>query len=148
MADGREINSALEARVDAVLAEALPAVELLELTVSGEMMRVVVDHPDGVDHGVCSDVTRALDRAGLLQDYGAEVWSPGPEPPLRTLDHYRAVIGRRVRVRLDGSTGSRSCTGELAAVEDDLLRIVVAGRPVEIPWPSVRRGRALEESPA
>ena len=93
--------------------EGMPEVDLLELSVlpaQGGTLRLVVDHPDGVDHGVCADVTRALDRAGLLDDYGAEVWSPGPEPPLRTPEHFRRAVGRRVKVRAEAADGRRSFT--------------------------------------
>ena len=57
----------IERRVVGALAEGMPEVDLLELSVlpaQGGTLRLVVDHPDGVDHGVCADVTRALDRGG------------------------------------------------------------------------------------
>ncbi|MBY0395606.1 MAG: ribosome maturation factor RimP, partial [Thermoleophilia bacterium] len=94
---------AIERRVESRLAAAVPDVDLLELTLAGGreagMLRLVVDHPEGVDHDLCVAVTRALEEDGLLDEYGVEVWSPGPEPPLRTPEHFRRAVGRRVRVR-------------------------------------------------
>ncbi len=144
---GRRIDAqALERRVERELADRLPAVDLLEFTVDGEMFRLVVDHPDGVTHDVCAEVTHALGDAGLLDDHGAEVWSPGPEPPLRTPDHFRAAIGHRVKVRVDAGAGRSSHTGTLRGVDDAGVRIEASdGRVVEVPFDTIRRARMLEE---
>jgi ribosome maturation factor RimP len=139
----------IEARVETALAERLPEVDLLELTVlatGGGMLRLVVDHPDGVDHEVCATVTRVLDEAGLLEEYGAEVWSPGPEPPLRRPEHFRRVAGHVVRVRADLPTGPRTVTGTLVEADDASLRVRVADEVVEIPLDRVRRANAVEEA--
>lgn len=141
-------NDEIERRVETALAAALPQVELLELTVlaaQGGMLRLVVDHPDGVDHAVCADVTRALDEAGLLEDHGAEVWSPGPEPPLRRPEHFRRAVGRRVRMRVEAEDGTRSVDGTLVAAADDAVRVELAEGVVEIPLTRVRRANAVEE---
>jgi ribosome maturation factor RimP len=141
----------IERRVVDALAEAMPEIDLLELSVlpaHGGTLRLVVDHPEGVDHGVCADVTAVLDRAGLLDDYGAEVWSPGPEPPLRTPEHFRRAVGRRVKVRADGDDGRRSFTGTLLEADDRALRLALGDAEVEIPLSQVRRARALETTEA
>lgn len=138
----------MERRVEALLADALPAVDLLELTVlpaGGGTLRLVVDHPDGVDHGVCAAVTEALDRGGLLREYGAEVWSPGPEPPLRTVEHFRRAVGRTVRVRAEESAGTRSYTGTLVAAEEDRVRLSLDGAEREIPLAAVRKANRFED---
>lgn len=138
----------LERRVETALAAALPEVDLLELTVlraQGGMLRVVVDHPDGVDHAVCADVTRVLDDAGLLEEYGAEVWSPGPEPPLRTPEHFRRAVGRTVRVRAEEAGGARSYTGTILAAGEESMSLSSGDGVVEIPFSAVRRAHAFEE---
>jgi ribosome maturation factor RimP len=141
----------IERRVVDALAEAMPEVDLLELSVlpaGGGTLRLVVDHPEGVDHGVCAGVTGVLDRAGLLNEYGAEVWSPGPEPPLRTPEHFRRAVGRRVKVRADAADGRRSFTGTLLEADDRSLRLALGDAEVEIPLSEVRRARALETTEA
>jgi len=138
----------LERRVETALAAALPEVDLLELTVlatQGGMLRVVVDHPDGVDHELCAGVTRVLGDAGLLDDYGAEVWSPGPEPPLRTPEHFRRAVGRKVRVRAQEATGPRSYTGTILEAGEDSMTLSSGEALVEIPFSAVRRAHAFEE---
>ena len=138
----------IERRVETTLAAALPQVDLLELTVlaaQGGTLRLVVDHPDGVDHEVCAAVTRALDEAGLLEEYGAEVWSPGPEPPLRRPEHFRRAVGRQVRIRVEGEDGARSVSGTLVDADDVAVRVEAAEGIVEIPLARVRRASAVEE---
>lgn len=141
---GREGTTTLQ-RVESTLAERMPEVDLLEFAIEGEMMRLVVDHPAGVDHDVCVAVTRALGDAGLLEDHGAEVWSPGPEPPLRLPDHFRRARGRRVKVRSEGDAGRASHTGTLVDVDDDGVKIAVGEDVVEVPFSAIRRARILEE---
>lgn len=138
----------LERRVEATLAAAMPQVDLLELTVlpaQGGMLRLVVDHPDGVDHGVCADVTRVLEDAGLLAEYGAEVWSPGPEPPLRTPEHFRSAVGREIRVRAQESGGPRSYTGVILAAGEESMSLSSGDGVVEIPFSAIQRAHAFEE---
>jgi ribosome maturation factor RimP len=149
--DGRE---GIEREVEARLAEVMPDVDLLEVTVAGRRgngtLRAVVDHPDGVDHDLCAAVTEALAGAGLLDRFGIEVWSPGPEPPLRLPRHYRRAVGRRVKLQLDpeeSADGRRSRTGTLLAADERALTIATADGIVEIPLSAVRRARALEEAP-
>ena len=146
--DGRE---GIEREVEARLAEVMPDVDLLEVTVAGRRgngtLRAVVDHPDGVDHDLCVRVTEALAGAGLLERFGIEVWSPGPEPPLRLPRHYERAVGRRVKLQLDpedAPIGRRSCTGTLLAADERNLTIARADGIVEIPLSAVRRARALE----
>ncbi|HET9154145.1 MAG TPA: hypothetical protein VFN85_08515 [Solirubrobacterales bacterium] len=40
-------------------------------------MRLFIDHPDGVDLGLCERVTKQLSH--LLVDHSLEVSSPGPK---------------------------------------------------------------------
>lgn len=144
-----DAHGAIERRVETALAAAMPEVDLLELTVvGGATLRLVVDHPAGVDHGVCADVTRVLDEDGLLDSYGAEVWSPGPEPPLRTVEHFRRAVGRRVKLRVDDADGRRSYTGTLVEADERAIRLAVAGDIVEIPRAEVRRARVLAAAEA
>lgn len=43
----------------------------------GDSLRLFIDHPDGVDLGLCERVTKHLEH--LLVDYSLEVSSPGPK---------------------------------------------------------------------
>lgn len=140
-------NVTLEQRVEDALGARMPEVDLLEFTIDGEMMRVVVDHPDGVDHDVCVAVTRALTDAGLLEEYGAEVWSPGPEPPMRRPEHFRRAIGRRVKIRTGEGAHRASHTGTLESVDETGVTVRNTSGVETVAFSDIRRARVLEEPP-
>ena len=141
----------MERRVEDALAGALPDVDLLELTVlpaQGGTLRLVVDRPGGVDLDLCAAVTGALEDAGLLEEYGAEVWSPGPEPPLRTPEHFRRAVGRRVHVVEKAPHGSRSRTGTLVRVGEGSLELALEEEVVEVPFSAIRRANTFADDEA
>jgi ribosome maturation factor RimP len=146
---GRE---AVEHEVEARLAEALPEVDLLEVAVLGRgqtrTLRAVIDHPRGVDHDLCAEVTRVLDRAGMRERFAVEVWSPGPERPLRTTRHFAGAVGTRVRLRLDPGAGDlpRQVTGTLVAAGEDTLTVASGEGVMEVPRDRVRRANVVAGS--
>ncbi len=55
-----------------------PAIDLVALEKPrNDALRLFVDHPEGVDLGLCERVTKHLKH--LLVDYSLEVSSPGPK---------------------------------------------------------------------
>lgn len=148
---GRE---AIEREIERQLQTELPEVDLREVQVIGSgdaaTLRVVIDHPDGVNHDLCVATTRSLERAGILERYGVEVWSPGPEPPLRTLEHYRAALGLPVSLKVseDETSRSRSLSGTLTAVESDRVAVTTPDGPRWVALTAIRRGRVTERSEA
>lgn len=145
-------HTGVEREVEAALEAELPDVDLREVQTVGahgdEMLRVVIDHPDGVTHDLCANVTHVLDRAGLRDRFGIEVSSPGPEPPLRTHDHYRRAVGERVVVRLTAMPGkkARRISGVLRAVEDAGVVIATAEGERTVGFDEIGRGRLIERS--
>jgi len=144
-------HEAIEREVEAHLAERIPEVDLLEVAIIGRggsaTLRAVIDHPAGVDHDLCARVTRVLDDAGLLDRYGVEVSSPGPERPLRTPEHFARAVGRRVRLKLAEPTpeGRRSYTGTLVEAGAEALTVASGEGVARIPVETVRRARLTEE---
>lgn len=140
-----DVRDALEREVETCLASALPEVDLRELTIIGSSgepaLRVVVDHPDGVDHDLCERVTRAMQAQGLGDRYGIEVWSPGPEPPLRTLEHFRRAVGHRVALKVDDAGRTRTREGLLSGVSDAHLSLTTEQGVLDIPFVAIRRAR-------
>jgi ribosome maturation factor RimP len=137
----RDIQTEIETR----LATAEPDVEvLLAERVGNERVRVFVDHPSGVDLGLCERVTTHL--RDLLTDYSLEVSSPGPERPLTKPEHYRRFIGSRARVRTrEEREGQSSFTGELVGATDSELTIAAGDGVVSIPYSDVKRSNLLGE---
>ena len=152
MATTTMAHQAIEHEVEAQLARELPDVDLREVQIIGPagdgILRVVIAHPDGVDHALCVATTRALQSGGLRERYAIEVWSPGPEPPLRTTGHFRDAIGERVALRVvnEGAGRARSVNGTLTAVESDRVEVTTADGPTWIPTSAIHRARVVERS--
>jgi ribosome maturation factor RimP len=135
-----EKERTLQREIARLVEGALPGVDVLavELTGSGRFC-VFVDHPSGVDHALCERVSNVLRR--YLDDYAVEVSSPGPEPPLRTRDHFRRAVGRRVRVR----TETARTRGEVVDAGARTVRIAPGADPVEIPYGEIVRANLIDE---
>jgi ribosome maturation factor RimP len=134
----REVASRVE--------RSLPGVEVLALELSGpERFTVFVDHPKGVDHGLCERVTEVL--RDYLDRYAIDVSSPGTEPPLRRRPHFERAVGRKVALRTaDEIAGRKRFRGELVDVGDRSLQLATdKDDPVEIPYDSIVRGNLIEE---
>ena len=108
----------LQAKIEATLSAREPEVEVIALErPAGNALRLFIDHPSGVDLGMCERVTGHL--RDLLQTYSLEVSSPGLDRPLTKPEHYRRFVGQRVKVRTsDAIEGRRNFTGTLTAANE------------------------------
>ncbi len=131
--------------IEARLASAEPDVEVLVAeVVGGSMIRLFIDHPEGVSLALCERVTHHL--ADVREEYALEVSSPGPKRPLTKPDHFRRFLGRRARVRLrDARDGHRTFTGELVGASDDAVTIAAASGVIAIPYDDITRANLVEE---
>jgi ribosome maturation factor RimP len=138
-----ETLSALQQEIEDRLAREAPDVEvLLAEVVSGETLRLFIDHPDGVTLGLCERVS------GLLTDYRdrytLEVSSPGQDRPLTKPQHYSRFLGRRARVRLrEARDGHRSLTGELVGASEQEVTIAASEGVVSIPYEQIARSNLV-----
>src|SRR5918995_2169756 len=109
----------IQADIEARLSEVEPEVEvLLAEVVGGDLVRLFIDHPQGVSLELCERVTHNLPE--LRERYALEVSSPGTQRPLSKPDHFRRFVGRRARVRTRGDRpdGRKNFTGELVGASD------------------------------
>jgi ribosome maturation factor RimP len=134
----------LQRRIEDRLAEAKPDVELISLErPASERLLLVIDHPDGVDLGLCEAVTREL--RDLNEDWALEVASPGPERPLTKPEHFRRFLGARIRVKTNQEiAGHRSFTGKLTDADEETVSVDSGDGPVSIPLAAVRRSNLVE----
>jgi ribosome maturation factor RimP len=139
-----QTQSNIQEHIEDRLAAAEPEVEvLLAEQVGTERVRLFIDHPDGVDLALCERVTGHL--RDLLQDYGLEVSSPGPDRPLAKPEHFRRYVGRRVRVRTQAPIdGSKSFSGELVEAADDAVSVAAETGIVRIPFADIHKSNLLE----
>jgi len=111
---------------------------------AGEMLRLYIDRPGGVDLALCERVTDHL--RDLLETWSLEVSSPGADRPLTKPEHYRRFMGRRVRVRTrEAIEGQRSFTGTLTAADEGSVRIQASEGEVEIPHSRIRRSNLIPD---
>jgi ribosome maturation factor RimP len=138
-------TSSIQDEVEARLATAEPEVEVLLADVApGGILRVFVDHPDGVTLALCERVTHALPE--LRERYALEVSSPGRERPLTKPDHFRRFLGRKARVRTrEARDGHRSFTGELVGASEREVTIAADTGVVAIPYDEIHRSNLVEE---
>jgi ribosome maturation factor RimP len=139
-----EVNmSAIQAEIEARLSDAEPAVEvLLAEVVGGGLVRLFIDHPDGVSLDLCERVTNHL--TSVRERYALEVSSPGAQRPLTKPEHFRRFVGRRARVRTRGEhDGRRSFSGELLSATDDGVTVAADTGVVSIPYADIHRSNLL-----
>jgi len=135
--------SPLQQEIETRLASTAPDVEVLLVeVVSGDTLRLFIDHADGVSLGLCERVS------GLLSDYreqySLEVSSPGQDRPLTKPQHYSRFLGRRARVRLrEGRDGHKSVTGELVGASDREVTIAASEGVVSIPYEEIARSNLV-----
>lgn len=145
MSDVYTRERTLESEIAPAVERSLPDVEVLAVELlSPSRFCVYVDHPAGVDHALCENVTRLLDA--YRTDYTIDVSSPGPERPVRKPAHFAPVLGRRVAIRTrDAIGGRRRFVGVVAAADADAATIETAEGRVEIPYPQIVRGNLVDE---
>ena len=127
------------------VAAARPDVEVWDVQVIGpqNLVRVLIEHPDGVDVELCAEVARIL--SDLRDERGLEVSSPGIERPLVRTSHYTRALGETVQIRLkQPRSGRRNFRGRLTAADDASLRLVLDdGVELELPRTDVARSNIV-----
>jgi ribosome maturation factor RimP len=135
--------SSIQADIEARLQAVEPDVEvLLAEVLNGNLVRLFIDHPDGVSLDLCERVTHHL--AEVRERYALEVSSPGIERPLSKPEHYRRYLGRRAKVRTRGEhQGRHSFTGELLEATDDGVTVAADTGVVSIAYDDIHRSNLL-----
>jgi ribosome maturation factor RimP len=135
--------STIQADIEARLAQVEPEVEvLLAEVVGGDLVRLFIDHPQGVTLELCERVTNHLPM--VREHYALEVSSPGTQRPLTKPEHFRRYVGRRARVRTRGPhDGRRSFTGELLGATDDAVTVAADSGVVSIAYADIDRSNLV-----
>jgi ribosome maturation factor RimP len=135
--------STIQADIEARLAEAEPDVEvLLAEVVGGDLLRLFIDHPQGVTLDLCERVTNHLPE--IRERYALEVSSPGVQRPLTKPEHFRRYLGRRAKVRTRGEhQGRRTFTGELINATEDAVTVAADNGVVSIAYADIHRSNLV-----
>jgi ribosome maturation factor RimP len=137
--------TAIQADIEARLATVEPAVEvLLAEEVPGGMVRLFIDHPEGVTLALCERVAKHLSE--LRETHTLEVSSPGRERPLTKPGHFRRFLGRRARIRTREpveAADQRSFTGELVGASEEEVTVAAPTGVVSIPYAAIQRSNLV-----
>ncbi len=139
------MSTTIQQDIEGRLATVEPDVEVLSAEVfGGTVVRLYIDHPDGVSLALCERVTHALPE--VREQYALEVSSPGPKRPLTKPDHFRRFLGRKARVRTREEHDDRQTyTGEIVGVSDDAVTIAADTGVTAIPYADITRSNLVEE---
>jgi ribosome maturation factor RimP len=133
----RELTREIRSKVE----DALPGTDVLAVELTGpDRFTVFVDHVQGVDHALCERVTNVL--RDYLREYEVGVSSPGFERPLRTPQHFRNAVGRRVALRTEAKKRLR---GEVVDAGERTVTVKTESQNIEVPYEEIVRGNLVEE---
>jgi ribosome maturation factor RimP len=134
----RTLQRDISTRVESTM----PDVEVLAVELAGpERFTVFIDRVGtGVDHALCERVTNEL--RDYLRDYTVDVSSPGVERPLRTPQHFRNVVGRRVALR---TPSRKRLRGEVLDASENAVTVQTDNESVQVPYDEILRGNLIDE---
>jgi ribosome maturation factor RimP len=158
-------TSRLAGWIEPVVHRAGYDLEELVVTPAGRrsVVRVVVDHDEGVTLDDIAEVSRAVSEVLDANDdgmgrtpYVLEVTSPGVDRPLSEHRHWRRNIGRLVTVTVGPPGATDEVTGRVTGVDGEGVALAVEARskpgakkrpptPRLVPWAELGAGRVQVE---
>jgi len=129
----------------------LVGVEYLSGGASGSILRIYIDHENGILVDDCVKVSHQV--SGVLdvedpirENYDLEVSSPGLDRPLFTKEHFDRFKGSQAKIRLSEKMfGRRRFAGMiLGTLEDDVL-VQVDGEEFSLPIELIEKARLVPE---
>lgn len=113
------------------------------------IMRVYIDHEKGINVDDCAEVSHQVSAVLDVEDpisteYNLEVSSPGMDRPLFKEQHYAAIIGEVVNIRLSMPMNNRrNFKGTLVAVEDGVVSVEVDGQTFDLAFANIEKGNLV-----
>ena len=115
------------------------------------LLRVYIDHPDGIDVEDCADVSRQVSGVLDVEDpitgeYTLEVSSPGLDRPIFTEAQFARYSGHLVDLRLRvAHEGRRKFRGRLQQVANGELNIEVDGIDYRLVIDNIDKANLIHE---
>jgi len=112
-------------------------------------LRVYIEHENGIDVDDCAEVSHQISAILDVEDpisteYNLEVSSPGLDRPLFKKEHYQAVIGEVVSIKLSVPlNGRRKFKGPLVAIENNDLIVNVDGEHYQLEINNIEKGNIV-----
>ena len=119
------------------------------------LLRVYIDHPDGIQIQDCEQVSRQLSGVLDVEDvvhgkYLLEVSSPGLDRPLFTLDQFRRFIGYKVSIHcLTPIQGQKRFKGIIEDVQNETIHLEREsdGEPFDLPFAAIQKANLVPDLP-
>ena len=115
------------------------------------MLRVFIDHADGITVDHCAQVSRQISSVldvedPIAQEYSLEVSSPGMDRPIFTLEQYAALAGNIVEVRLRMAfDGRRKFKGRLVGIEQEDVVVHVDDNEYLLPFELIDKAHVVPQ---
>jgi ribosome maturation factor RimP len=142
-----KLNQLLEPAVEALGFELL-GIEFLRAG-KHSTLRLYIDSPNGITVDDCADVSHQVSAVLDVEDpinteYNLEVSSPGMDRPLFKEQHYAAVQGETVSIRLRVPMGNRrNFKGEVLAVSEGKVTVKVDNESFELQIDNIDKGNLV-----
>jgi ribosome maturation factor RimP len=125
--------------------------ELWDVEINAQAVRVLADRPGGVDLQSLTDLARSVSTALDTREdltpgsqYQLEVSSPGLERVLRTPQHYRRFVGTDIAVKTNVAVdGARRLQGVLQAVDDTGVSLRTADATLVLRYDQIQKARTV-----
>ena len=148
---GDELKELLEPAIERLGYE----VSDLEVQLSGKsgVVRIFIDHPDGISLDDCEKVSQAVSALLDVEDplpahYNLEVSSPGLDRKLTKLEHFQRFKGETLKVQLRFPiAGRKRFRGRLLSSNDENIVVEVDGEPHTLPLATIDTARLVPEAP-
>jgi len=115
------------------------------------LLRVYLDKEGGIDIEDCAIASRQISSILDVEDpitgeYTLEVSSPGLDRTLFTLDQVNEYLGWHVTLRLtENFENRRKFTGQLKAVVDDEIVIIIGDEEYTIPYELIEKASLVSQ---
>ncbi|OOZ36978.1 ribosome maturation factor RimP [Solemya velesiana gill symbiont] len=118
---------------------------------AGYILRIYIDHENGISVDDCSTVSHQVSGVLDVEDpihekYALEVSSPGLDRPLFFKEHFERFKGSRVRIRLhEKMHGRRRFDGVLNGLQSDDVLVDVDGEEFVLPYDLIDKARLVAD---
>jgi ribosome maturation factor RimP len=117
----------------------------------GMLLRVYIDHADGITVDDCAKISRRVSALMDVEDvisghYDLEVSSPGLDRPLFTQEQYAQFVTRQIKIVMAiPQMGRRRFSGELKGINDGVIEIEVDNEIYDLPLAQVASARLIPD---
>ena len=118
----------------------------------GGVVRIFIDHPDGIGLEDCEKVSMAVSALLDVEDplpgqYNLEVSSPGLDRKLTKYEHFQRFEGETLKVSMRFPIeGRKRFRGTLVSSDDENIVLEVDGESYSLPMATIDTARLVPES--